>query len=140
MTETTLLAAFEKIHPSHRELQFHRPQGKVHWVYLKTVPPEGSTDLSIPLVHLELSRGSAHQLAEFFLAAMEFARDRADLVKAIPAGAEPVVLSLRLERRAAFLEGELQGAFHNEKHRLDFVQQLEDVGFRVAIVDQEQKP
>lgn len=80
MTETDLFAAFERIHPSHRDLQVVRPKGKTHWLYVKTKPEEERGEQT--LVHFERGHGSADALAEFLIAAMAFAREQ--YVKDVP--------------------------------------------------------
>lgn len=71
-----LVEAFERIHPSARRLQFVAKGGKAaHWRTLNTIPEEGSGLISVPLVYLELGSGTADALGNFFLTAMQFARD-----------------------------------------------------------------
>jgi hypothetical protein len=130
MTETELLAAFEKIHQSHRDLRVVKPRGKTHWLYLKTKPEEELGEQT--LVHFELGHGTAEQLAEFMVAAMAFARERLgplDGLEGLPAHDERI--GVVLERRGIFAQGFIDIFTDNSPNREQFKQQLRDLGLKV---------
>lgn len=73
MTERQLFDAFERIHPKHRMLESPPPHGKTSWRVIRTVPE--STGQFVVVGRFELGE-DANALAEFFVAAMAFARER----------------------------------------------------------------
>jgi hypothetical protein len=145
MTEAELCAAFEKIHPSHRDLQIVKPKGKTHWLYLKTKPEEELGEQT--LVHFELGHGTAQQLAEFMVAAMTFARDRyapglgssdGDLmVPSVPSPDEQI--DVRLELRGIVVKGTFDLYTDNSLNREHFKQQLRDIGLQVETISATQQ-